>query len=81
MKSGAGDPQRRTFGARPRFERAVGVDDTVLEHRGLERDSAAVGAAAHADPLGIDDALIDQQTGQVLDIANFVTNVIETNPS
>ena len=74
------DPHRDPVRASPWVQRAVPVHDAVPEDCSLERDDAAVGPPVQADPYRVHEPLVDQQSGQVLDVAQLVTGVVEPDP-
>ena len=67
--------------ALPRGVGAVGVADAVPQRGELHALAAAVGAAGHADLLGLDQVLVGQQAGQVLGVAGLVAGVGQVDPA
>jgi hypothetical protein len=71
----AGEPQRSALRGLPCGEASVGKHHAVAKRGERHRHAAAVGASRRPDPLGVDEALVDQERDQLLRVANLVAGV------
>jgi hypothetical protein len=78
--AGRGHAHRHAARAEPWDERAVGQHHAVSEGRKHERLPAAVRDAGDAD-VRADEALVDQESREVLRVADLVAGVGETQPA
>ncbi len=75
LGSRGGQRERRTVGRLPVHVGAVGEHLAILERGQRHRRAAAVGAAGRPDPVAVDEALVDEESDQLLRVTDLVAGV------